>query len=344
MTAVAHEAANFLDPGVLARIGNLELLARVVVEGFINGLHSSPHLGSSTDFAEHRAYMPGDDIRRIDWRLWARTDRFYVKEFEAETNTNFLAVLDVSPSMRYKGTPDDPSAVSKLEYACFLAAALAFFSSKQRDRVGLATFDGDLVDYVPPSAKHLQQVLHALQRASRGSRAEGPESEAAGRESRADGRLKSLGSQLSTLDSRLSAPRATLLPPLKKLSESTRRRSIIALISDFYEEPDAILDAIAHLHGRGNDIVVFHVLDRHELEFPFTDASNFIDLETGEKMPVIPEYLRKQYKEIIAQHSAVLARRARESTVDYALFETSKPLDTALFAYLSTRQRLSRVR
>ena len=326
MTAPAAGPANFLDPGVLARIGNLELLARVVVEGFINGLHRSPHLGSSTDFAEHRAYMPGDDIRRIDWRLWARTDRFYVKQFEAETNTNFLAVLDVSPSMRYRGTEGDRSAVSKLEYACFLAAALAYFSSKQRDRVGLATFDGDLVDYVPPSAKHLQQVLHGLDRANRGSRVE------------------SHLSQPSTPDPRLSASRASLLPPLKKLSESTRRRSIIALISDFYEEPDAIMDAVAQLHGRGNDIVVFHILDRNEIEFPFTDSSNFIDMESGEKMPVIPEYLRKQYREIIAQHSAALARRTREATVDYALFDTSKPLDSALFTYLSSRQRLSRVR
>jgi uncharacterized protein (DUF58 family) len=323
VTAPTAGPANFLDPDVLARIGNLELLARVVVEGFINGLHRSPHLGSSTDFAEHRAYMPGDDIRRIDWRLWARTDRFYVKEFEAETNTNFLAVLDVSPSMRYSGSGGDRSAVSKLEYACFLAAALAYFSSKQRDRVGLATFDGDLVDYVPPSAKHLQQVLHGLDRASRGS---------------------SVASRLSTPDTRLPAPRASLLPPLKKLSESTRRRSIIALISDFYEEPDAIMDAVAQLHGRGNDIVVFHILDHSEIEFPFTDSSNFIDLESGEKMPVIPEYLRKQYREIIAQHSAALARRTREATVDYALFDTSKPLDTALFTYLSSRQRLSRVR
>ncbi|MFI5310886.1 MAG: DUF58 domain-containing protein [Gemmatimonadales bacterium] len=342
MTAVAPEAVNFLDPAVLARIGNLELLARVVVEGFINGLHRSPHLGSSTDFAEHRPYMPGDDIRRIDWKLWARTDRFYVKEFEAETNTNFLAVIDVSPSMRYKGTDTDRSPVSKLEYACFLAAALAYFSSKQRDRVGLATFDGDLVDYVPPSAKHLQQVLHGLDRASRGSRVESRGFEDASRGS--PSRLTSQVSHPSTPDPRLSAPKASLLPPLTKLSESTRRRSIIALISDFYEEPDAIMDAVAQLHGRGNDIVVFHVLDRHEIEFPFTDSSNFIDLESGEKMPVIPEYLRQQYREIVALHSAALARRTREATVDYALFDTSKPLDSALFAYLSSRQRLSRVR
>jgi uncharacterized protein (DUF58 family) len=302
VTAVAHEPTNFLDPGVLAKIGNLELLARVVVQGFINGLHRSPNLGSSTDFAEHRAYMPGDDIRRIDWRLWGRTDRFYVKEFEADTNTSFLVVLDVSPSMRYRGTADDESAVSKLEYGCYLAAALTYFSSLQRDRVGLATVDGELMDYVPPSAKHLQQVLHALDRTIRLT----PDAGRAGR--------------------------TALLPPFTKLSESTRRRCIIAVISDFYEEPDAIMDAIGQLHGRGNDIVVFHLLDRNELEFPFSDASNFIDLETGEKMPVIPEYLRKQYRELVRGHTTDLARRTRDQQVDYALFDTSKPLDKALFA------------
>jgi uncharacterized protein (DUF58 family) len=317
MTAVAQEPANFLDPAVLARIGNLELLARVVVQGFINGLHRSPNLGSSTDFAEHRPYMPGDDIRRIDWKLWGRTDRFYVKEFEADTNTNFLVVLDVSPSMRYRGTADQPSAVSKLEYACYLAAALTYFSSLQRDRVGLATVHDGLIDYVPPSAKHLQQVLHALDRANRTPMPELPA---------------------------VPARPASLLPPFKKLSESTRRRSIIAVISDFYEEPDDIIAAIGELHGRGNDIVVFHLLDRHELEFPFTDASNFVDLETGVKMPVIPDYLRKQYRELVREHAAQLARRTREQRVDYALFDTSKPLDKALFAYLSARERLSRVR
>jgi hypothetical protein len=135
-----------------------------------------------------------------------------------------------------------------------------------------------------------------------------------------------------------------LSPPLQKLSESARRRSIVALISDLYEEPDAVMEAVGHLHGRGNDIVVFHLLDRHEIEFPFADSSNFIDLETGDKMPVIPEYLRKQYRELVAEHSSALARRAREQRVDYALFDTSKPLDNALFAYISSRQRLSRVR
>jgi uncharacterized protein (DUF58 family) len=314
VTAASPPTTSFLDPAVLARIGNLELLARTVVEGFINGLHRSPLLGASTDFAEHRAYMPGDDIRRIDWRLFARSDRYFVKEYEAETNTNFQLVIDVSPSMRYGANPEDGHP-SKLTYACYLAACLAYFSSLQRDRVGLATVDHDIVDYVPPSAKHLQLVLHALDRIEKKER-----------------------------DAKATPGRSTLLEPLRKLSESMRRRSLVVLISDFYEEPDQIIEALGHLRGRGNDMIVFHLLDPRELDFTFTDASNFIDMETGDKMPVIPEYLRQQYRELVHQHTATLAKRMAESRADYAVFDTSKPLDRALFAFLSARQRFTRVR
>src|SRR5499427_159811 len=312
-----QQPTSFLDPSVLARIGNLELLAKVVVEGFINGLHRSPHLGSSTDFAEHRAYMPGDDIRRIDWRLFARTDRHYVKEYEADTNTNFMVVLDVSPSMRYGGDTGqgESGRVSKLTYGCYLAACLTYFSSLQRDRVGFVAIERDVVDYVPPSAKHLQLVLHSLERIEGGSRGAKP------------------------------APGATLLePPLKKLSESLRRRSVVVLISDLYEDPDDILRALTHLRGRGNDVIVFHLLDPREIDFSFSDASNFIDMETGTKMPIIPEYLRKQYRELVQQHTDALSKRIGESRADYALFDTSKPLDRALFSYLASRQNFNRVR
>ncbi|MBK6307561.1 MAG: DUF58 domain-containing protein [Gemmatimonadetes bacterium] len=151
----------FIDPAALARIGNLELVARWVVEGFISGLHRSPHLGFSTDFAEHRQYVPGDDIRHIDWRVYARTERYYLKEFEADTNTNFMVLLDVSGSMGYGS-----GALTKLAYAKYLAASLTYFSHRQRDRVGFASFDEDILDYVPPSAKHLQQVLYSIDRAT----------------------------------------------------------------------------------------------------------------------------------------------------------------------------------
>lgn len=308
-----------LDPTVLARIGNLELLARTVVEGFVNGLHRSPHLGSSTDFAEHRSYMPGDDIRGIDWRLYARTDRYYVKQFEADTNANFMVLLDVSPSMRYRGATEGRGSVSKLDYACYLAASLVYFSSLQRDRVGLATFDQDIVEYVPPSAKHLRLVLHALERTSKAAD-EAP--------------------AVAPSASRASALEA----PLLKLTESMRRRSIVLLISDLYEEPDAVLSALANVRGRGNDMIVFQLLDRNEIEFPFADATNFVDLETGEKMPVIPDYLRTQYQQVVAEHTGTLARRMQEQRVDYALYDTSKPLDKALFTYLLARERFSTAR
>jgi uncharacterized protein (DUF58 family) len=314
VTTVSPAPATLLDPTVLARIGSLELLARGVVEGFINGLHRSPLLGASTDFAEHRAYMPGDDIRRIDWRVFARSDRFYVKEYEAETNTNLTVVLDVSPSMRFGADPES-GRVSKLTYGCFLAACLSYFSSLQRDRVGLASVDLDVVDYVPPSAKHLQLILHSLDRIER-----------RGREAKGE------------------SGRSMLLPPLRKLSETVRRRSLIAVISDFYEDPDGVMAALNELRGRGNDLLVFHLLDPRELDFSFSDASNFIDMETGEKMPVIPEYLRQQYQELVRAHTAALAKRIGESRADYALFDTSKPLDRALFSYLASRQRFNRVR
>lgn len=314
MTAPALQTTSYLDPSVLARIGNLELLARTVVEGFINGLHRSPLLGASTDFAEHRAYMPGDDIRRIDWRLFARSDRHYVKEYEADTNTNFHVILDVSPSMRY-GANAEEGRPSKLTYACYLAACLTYFSSLQRDRVALATIDHDIVDFVPPSAKHLQLILHTLDRVDRRAR-----------------------------DAKVTPGRSTLLAPLRKLSETMRRRSLVVLISDFYEDPDQVIDALGHVRGRGNDMIVFHLLDPRELNFSFSDASNFIDMETGDKMPVIPEYLRQQYRELVRQHTDTLAKRMGESRADYAVFDTSKPLDRALFAFLGARQRFSRVR
>ncbi|HEY9517010.1 MAG TPA: DUF58 domain-containing protein [Gemmatimonadaceae bacterium] len=296
------DLTTFLDPATLSRIGNLELLARTVVEGFINGLHRSPHLGMSLDFAEHRAYMPGDDIRRIDWRLYARTDRFYLKEFEADTNTNFSVLLDVSASMSYGSGP-----VTKLDYARFLAACLAYFSHGQRDRVGLATFDHEIVDFVAPSAKHLPAVLHAIARA------------------------------------RAIRP-GNLEAPLRKLSEHFRRRSMIVLLSDLYVEPARVLEALRHLRQRGSDVMVMHVLDPAELEFSFDDAGTFQDLETGERIPIVPERLREQYQRMIRAHIAELGARLGEQGMDYAMFDTSRPLDYALFDFLSKRQRLMRVR
>ena len=293
--------SRFIDPAVLARIGNLEFVARSVVDGVINGSHRSPYFGASVDFAEHRGYVPGDDIRRVDWRVFARTDKYYVKEFEADSNANFSVLLDVSKSMAFGAR------ISKLDYAKTLAACLAYLVSKQRDRVGLITFDEDIVDHVPPSAKHLDIVLHTLDRA----KAQRP------------GRLG---------------------VPLRKMAEHFGRRGIVVIISDLYEEPSEVLDAIGLIRFRGNDVILFHVLDPAEVDFSFTDASSFEDLESGEQLPVVPDALREQYRQLIREHIAALTAKASEQRVDYALLNTSTPLDFALFNYMAIRERLTRTR
>ncbi len=261
MAATEHggmAGARFVDPSILARIGNLELLARTVVDGFINGLHRAPYFGASIDFAEHRGYVAGDDIRRVDWRLFARTDRFYVKQYEADTNTNFYVLFDISKSMGFKSR-----GVSKLEYGSYLAACLAYLAHRQRDRVGIITFDSDVVTHVPPSAKHFNVLLHTLDRA----KAERP---------------------------------GQLAGPVSKFAEHFRRRSVLVLISDFYEDPDVILEAIKPLRFLGNELLVFHVLDPAEIDFAYDDASSFEDLESGEQLPVVPESFGDEYRKLIA--------------------------------------------
>jgi uncharacterized protein (DUF58 family) len=297
----AVPGSRFIDPAVLAKIGNLEFVARSVVDGVINGSHRSPYFGASVDFAEHRGYVPGDDIRRVDWRVFARTDKYYIKEFEADSNANFSVLLDVSKSMAFG------SRITKLDYAKTLAACLTYLVSKQRDRVGLVTFDEDIIDHVPPSAKHVDVVLHTLDRV----------------QARRPGRLG---------------------VPLRKLAEHFGRRGIVVVISDFYEEPDEILDAVSLIRFRGNDVILFHVLDRAEIDFTFEDASSFEDLETGEQLPVVPDALRQQYRKMIGEHIAALTTKSAAQRVDYNLLNTSVPLDYALFNYMAIRDRLSRTR
>jgi len=298
----AIPGARFVDPVVLARIGNLELVARAVVDGFINGIHRSPYFGASVDFAEHRGYVPGDDIRRVDWRLYARTDRYYIKEYEADSNSNFSVLLDVSKSMDYGSR-----GITKLDYGRMLAGCLTYMVHRQRDRVGFIAFDNDIVEHVPPSAKHMDVVLHVLNR------------------------LKP------------SNP-GSLRAPLHKMAEHFGRRGLLVLISDLYEDPDAVIEAIGPLRFRGNDLAVFHLLDPAELDFSFTEPSAFEDLESGEQIPIVPDALADQYKALVQAHIDALRERFSANRIDYTMLNTSMPLDHALFSYLSARERLSRVR
>lgn len=246
--------------------------------------------------------MPGDDIRRIDWRLFARTDRHYIKLFEAETNSNFAVLLDLSASMSYGS-----HSLAKLDYARYLAACLCYFSSRQRDRVGLVTFDHEIVDYIPPSMKHLDTILHTLDRAE------------AGRP-------------------------GSLAAPLLQMTERLGRKGIVVVISDFYEEPEAVLGAVGPLRARGHDVIAFQVMDPYELDFPFEEASGFEDLETQEQIPVIPGKLKGDYLQMMNNHLATLEKRFTDHRIDHILLDTSKPLDTALFKYLLARERMNRKR
>ena len=292
----------FIDPDVLTRIDNLELVARGVVDGFISGLHRSPMLGMSVDFAEHRAYMPGDDVRRIDWRLFARTDRLYVKEFEADTNANLHLLLDVSRSMDFGS-----GAVTKLEYAKFLAASLAYLSRRQRDRIGLITFDNEVVETIPPSIRHFNMVLHALDRITAGGVSNYRE-------------------------------------PLAKIALNLGRRSLVVLISDLYDTPDRLLGAINQLRHRGNDLIVFHLLDPQELNLDLGDVSSVEDLESGINLPLATDQFRDQYRQLIRDHRAELERRFGANQIDYIFADISRPLDNILFRYLSDRERQNRTR
>jgi len=290
----AIPGARFMDPSVLARIGNLELVSRAVVDGFINGMHKAPYFGASVDFAEHRGYVPGDDIRRVDWKLWARTDRYYVKEYEAESNSNFSVLLDVSKSMNFGTT-----GITKFDYARILTACLTNLVHHQRDN--------DVVDFVPSSAKHMEVVLHTLEKANPGRP-------------------------------------SSLKAPFQKMAEHFGRRGVLVIISDFYEEPDAVLDAISPLRFRGNDLIVFHVLDKSELEFGFTDASAFEDMESGDQMPVVPDAFRKEYQSLVKAHLDALQQRFSANRIDYTVLDTSKPIDHALYRYLSARARMMKIR
>lgn len=290
-------ATRFIDPKVLIKIQNLELVARTVVEGFVQGLHRSPYMGFSVDFAAYRQYMPGDEIRRIDWNVFGRSDRLYVKLFEGETNTRVLVMLDVSGSMNY-GSGE----IKKIDYARILAASLSYFAHHQRDGIGLLTFDTEIRAHVPASRRRGQMLTI-----------------------------------LSEIDRVQPSQLTEFHKPLRFLAEYLTRRGVIILISDLYDEPDNIIAGLKALKAKGNDIIVFHIMDNFELTFPFEDMAQFEDMETRKKLHVIPEYLRTQYLAILNEHMERIRKELSGARIDYCLMDTSKPLDQGLFTYLAAR-------
>lgn len=289
----------FIDPKVLMKIQNLELVARTVVEGFVQGLHRSPYMGFSVDFASYRVYQPGDEIRRIDWNVFSRSDKLYVKLFEGETNTRVLVLLDISGSMNY-GSGE----VKKIDYARILAASLIYFAHHQRDGVGLLTFDTDIRSHIPASRRR--------------------------------GQLLTI---LAEIDRIQPSAQTEFRKPLRFLAEYLSRRGLIVVISDLYDDPENIVAGLKALRAKGNDIIVFHIMDNFELTFPFEDMAQFEDMETKKKLHVIPEYLRKQYLVILNEHMSRIRKELSGTRIDYVLMDTTKPLDQALFTFLAARAK-----
>ena len=296
----AARALRFLDPAIIARLGTMELKARTVVEGFLSGLHRSPFKGFSVEFAEYRQYLPGDDLSTLDWKVYARSDRHYVKKYEEETNLECHLLLDVSASMAYRGT----APMSKMEYGSVLAGSLAFLMNRQRDATGLIAFDDRIVFRLPASARtgHLHALLIGLERMQAGQRSD------VGR-------------------------------PLHQLAEALVRRSLVVLISDLLDDPEPIIKGLRHLKFRGSDVIVFQLLDPNELTFPFHGSTRFKDLESAEEVTAEPSSIRSAYLRELAGLTLRYDRDLRGSGIDYVQLDTSQPLDFALLAYLAARSR-----
>ncbi len=290
----------FLKPEVVSKLSGMEIRARLVVEGFIAGLHRSPYHGFSVEFAEHRQYMPGDPLRNIDWKVYAKTDRFFVKEYEEETNLKAYILLDTSGSMGYTsyGMP-------KLEYSSYLAASLAYLMLKQRDSVGLVTFDSSIRKYIPP--KSTMSHLHNL---------------------------------LKELDKLDASDTTDVSAALHQMAERIKRRGLIILISDLLDDPDLIINGLKHFRHKKHEVIVFHILDQKERNLSFPQEVIFKDLETGEEIQASPWHIRKDYVEKLNGLFKRYTLECRERIIDYVLLDTSIPFDFALFSYLSKRRRL----
>lgn len=288
----------FLDPAVLHGISSLDLVAKTVVDGFVAGLHRSPDFGFSLEFAEYRAYAPGDDLRHVDWNLFARTERCYLKRYRGETNSQLTLLLDASNSMKYTS-----HAVTKMDYARYMAASLIYLSlHNQRDPAGLIVFDDEVRNYIRPSTRQgqLSRLLAGLEQAE-------------------------------------PAARTNFAKPMEHFQQFLTRRGIVLVISDFYEQPETIVKAIEPLRFHGSEVVLFHVLDPKEIYPEMKGPAILVDLETDQKIEVIPDYVKTQYRAKMDDHLEQMKERTQAAGMGYHLLTTDKPLDRALTEYLSLR-------
>jgi len=295
----------YIQPEALAKVARMNLIARSVVEGFISGLHRSPFRGFSVEFAEHREYVQGDNIKDIDWQVFGRTDSFYVKQYEEETNLKAHILLDVSSSMTYT---HDENALTKLEYGCYLAACLSYLMIRQQDSVGLVCFDDQIRHYIPPRATptHLSLTLRQLEQIK-------------------------VGTGVPTNVSKT----------FHDLAEFIRRRGLLIIISDLYDDPREVIRGLRHFRFKKHEVILFHIFDRWELDFPFRKLSDFVDMETNEEIQVDPRYVREEYQKEIQRFIDDYRRDCSASRVEYVQTDTSVPYDFMLSSYLAKRKHLS---
>lgn len=298
----ADRSRRYLDPAVVARLGHLDVRARLVVEGFIAGMHRSPFHGFSVEFAEHRPYMPGDPLKNLDWKVLAKSDRLLIKQYTEETNLRAHLLLDQSGSM---GFQSKNAAMSKLEYGKSLAAALAYLMLGQQDAVGVMRFAEQPQEYVPARSvrSHLDVVLKSLARGT-------PQG------------------------------RTRLGPALHELAERIKRRGLVVLLSDLMDKPEEVLSGLQHFRHRHHEVIVFHLLDPDEVDFPYTDTATFVDLESGARLTTEPWEIAGRYREMLEAWRGRYARSCREQRIDYVPLDTRTPFDRALLSYLEKRARL----
>ena len=305
-----EDAQRYLDPLALAKVRGLEMQARLIVEGYLSGMHKSPYHGFSVEFAQHREYVPGDDLKHLDWKVYSRTGRFYLKQYDEETNLNCWLLVDASESMRYGSGPlnlDGTPAVSKYDYACMAAAALAYLTLHQQDSVGLVTYDHAVRQFLRPTSQpsHLKQIVNVLNK--------GPGKE-----------------------------RTSLAPIFHDLAERIPRRGIVVVLSDCFDEVGDVLAGLKHLRHKRHEVIVLNVLDRAELEFPFQDATLFRGLEEFPELLTDPRSLRDGYLEQVTAFVSELQKGCLNQNIDYVQLRTDHSLGIALAGYLAYRLARSR--
>ncbi len=291
----------YLDPVKIASISNMELRARLVVEGFITGLHKSPYHGFSQEFSEHRAYRPGDEVRNIDWKVYARSDRFYVKQYEEETNLRCMIAVDSSKSMAYASKGH----ISKFQYAVYLGQSLAFMMMGQRDAVGLCVYHNQIQTFLPPSAKknYIPRIM-------------------------------------KTLEETQPSDKTSTAGALNILAERIRRRGMVVIISDLFDDIESISEALKHFRHKGHEVLLFQILDPREIDFDLGSGSTFVDMETSEEMLTSPHQIQAAYQQSVQDFLNSIKEICYNQNVDYHLSLSNESFDRSLLRFLARRAKI----